>query len=402
MARAPIIDPARDAAALLRRLGFAVLVLVLPFVALFSRRGVVLFLPIGVALLVIASVLDGAFRPLRDSADRLSRSAGVLAAVFGFGWAVLSLLWSPAVSLSGERLLGLSGSLALGVAAYLSLPDRMRAANLYLIPVGAAVAAVAVVVSTFALPGASDLEGEGRNLARGLTVIALLTWPSIAWLRSRNRDLGAIFLVLAIALATLVGPEPAISAAFAAGALAYVVVALAPATGILLARIILPGIVLLAPLLPVLLAPVAGLLPDGGAFAGALAAWKTLVFAEPARLVTGHGFGSFLLARIAEALPPGTPDTPLVQVWYDLGAVGALAVAASIWAGLRGAATSYAPLLPGVVGAFTAAFSLACAGVGSGQAWWPASLVVLVIAFVAAQRGQFRTRRPRARDLAGV
>ena len=71
-------------------------------------------------------------------------------------------------------------------------------------------------------------------------------------------------------------------------------------------------------------------------------------------------------------------------------------------AGLKGAATSYAPLFPGVVGAFTAAFSLACAGVGSGQAWWPAALVVLVLAFVGAQRGQFRTRRPRARDLARV
>ena len=402
MARAPFIDPTRDAAALLRRLGFAVLVMVLPLVALFSRRGVVLFLPIGVALLVIASVLDGGLRPLKVSADRLTGSAGVLAAIFGFGWAVLSLLWSPAVSLSADRLLSLSGSLALGLAAYLALPDRMRAANLYLIPVGAALAAIAVVVTTVALPGAGDLESDERNLARGLTVIALLTWPSIAWLRSRNRDMGAIALVFAIALATLVGPDPAISSAFAAGALAYVVVALAPSVGILLARIILPGIVVLAPLLPVLLAPVAGLLPDGGAFAGALGAWRTLVFAEPARLITGHGFGSFLLARIADALPPGTPDTPLVQVWYDLGAVGALAVAASIWAGLRGAATSYAPLLPGVAGAFTAAFSLACAGVGSGQAWWPASLVVLVIAFVAAQRGQFRTRRPRARDLAGI
>ena len=402
MARAPSIDPTRDAAALLRRLGFAVLVLVLPLVALFSRRGVVLFLPIGVALLVIASVLDGGLRPLKVSADRLSGSAGVLAAIFGFGWAVLSLLWSPAVALSADRLLSLSGSLALGLAAYLALPDRMRAANLYLIPVGAALAAVAVVVTTLAFPGAGNAESDGRNLARGLTVIALLTWPSIAWLRSRNRDMGAIALVFAIALATLVGPDPAISSAFAAGALAYVVVALAPSTGILLARIILPGIVILAPLLPVLLAPVASLVPDDGAFAGALGAWRTLVFAEPARLITGHGFGSFLLARIADALPPGTPDTPLVQVWYDLGAVGALAIAASIWAGLRGAATSYAALLPGVVGAFTAAFSLACAGVGSGQAWWPASLVVLVIAFVAAQRGQFRTRRPRARDLAGL
>ncbi|NNM74100.1 peptide ABC transporter permease [Enterovirga aerilata] len=399
MARAPSIDPAKDAAALLRRLGFAVLMVILPVVALFSRRGVVLFLPIGVALLVMASVLDWAFRPLRDSAERLSGSAGVLAALFGLSWAALSLLWTPAPAAAAERLLGLYGSLGLGAAAYLSLPDRMRAANLYLIPVGVAVAAIAVIVTAFMFPSLTEAEGEGRSVMRGLSVLALLGWPSIAWLRSRNRDLEAICLVVAVALATLVGPEPAISAAFAAGALAYVVVALAPEAGILLARLIMPGIVLLAPLLPLILAPVSGFLPDPGAFAGALAAWKSLVFAEPARLVTGHGFGAFIQARITGALPPGTPDIALVHLWYDLGAVGALAVAASIWAGLRGAAASYAPLLPGVAGAVTAAFSLACAGVGSGQAWWPASLVVLVIAFVGSQRGQFRTRRPRFREL---
>jgi hypothetical protein len=402
MARAPSIDPANDAGALLRRLGFAVLVLILPTVALFSRRGVVLFLPIGVALLVIASLLDRNYRPLRESIDRVTASAGVLATLFGLAWAALSLAWTPAPSLSAERLFGLLGSLGLGAAAYLSLPDRMRAANLYLIPVGVALAAVAVIVTSFTFPAMGDPDGEGRNVTRGLSVVALLAWPSIAWLRSRNRDVGAICLIVVVALATLLGPEPAISAAFAAGALAYVAVALAPETGILLARIILPGIVLLAPLLPLILGPVAGLLPDNGAFVGALGAWKTLVVSEPARLVTGHGFGAFLLARVGYGLPPGTPDTPLVQVWYDLGAVGALAIAAAIWAGLRGATASYAPLLPGVVGAFTAAFSLACAGIGSGQAWWPASLVVLVIAFVGAQRGQFRTRRPRARDLARV
>ncbi|MDB5557068.1 MAG: peptide transporter permease [Enterovirga sp.] len=373
--------------------------LVLPVVALFSRRGAVLFLPIGVALLVIASAIDGGHRPLRDSADRIAGSAGVLAAAFGFGWAAVSLLWVPDPSLSGERFLGLLASAGLGVAGYLALPDRMRAANLYLVPVGAACAAIAVVLTWLVLPRMAEPEAEGQSLLRGLAAVALLTWPSIAWLRSRNRDLAAAGLVVVIALGTLLGPEPAISAAFAAGALAYVVVALAPTVGLAAVRVILPAIVLLSPALPFILSPVAPLMPDGGAFAGALHAWNALVASEPARLVTGHGFGAFIQARVGQVLPPGTPDTPLVQIWYDLGAVGALAVAAAIWAGLRGAATSYAPLLPGVVGAFTAAFSLACAGVGSGQAWWPASLAVLVLAFVGIQRGQFRTRRPKLRDL---
>ena len=401
MARAPSTDPAKDAAALLRRLGFATLMLILPLVASFSRRGVVLFLPIGVALLVIASVLDGAYRPLRISADRLTASAGVLAAGFGLAWAAVSLAWTPDLSDATERLLGLFGSVGLGLAAYLSLPDRMRAANLYLIPVGAALAAVAVIVGALAIPSLADPEAEGQSLYRGLSVIALLTWPALAWLRSRNRDLEAICLVLVIGLATLLGPEPAISAAFASGALAWVLVALSPSVGVIIVGAVLAAIVLLSPLLPFLLSPFAHHLAIGG-FPEALAGWKTLVGSAPARLLTGHGFGAFIQARIGYALPVGTPDTLLVQVWYDLGAVGALAAGIALWAGLRGAAYNYVPLLPGVVAAFAAAFALACAGVGSGQAWWPAALVVLVIAFVGAERGQFRTRRPRARDLARV
>lgn len=399
MARAPFTtDPAQDSGALLRRIGLAVLTIVLPVVALYSRRGVVLFLPVGVALLAIASALDGGFRPLRQSRERLASSTGVLAAVFGLSWATLSLAWTPSPLFSLDRLSGLLASVGLGLAAYLALPDRMRSANLYLTPIGTALAAVGVVATALAAPDLVEGDADGRSLERGLTVLTLLAWPSIAWLRSRNRDGEAVCLVLAVALATLIGPQSAISATFAAGALGYVAVALSPNWGLSAAKVVMPAIVLFAPILPFVVGPFAGTLAGGGAFGEELAAWRSLVASEPGRLLTGHGYGAFLLGRIAYSLPPGTPDTPLVHIWYDLGIVGALAIAATIWAGLRGAASSYTPLLPGIVGAVTAAFSLACAGVGSGQAWWPASLVVLALAFVAAQRGQVRTRRPRARD----
>ena len=54
------------------------------------------------------------------------------------------------------------------------------------------------------------------------------------------------------------------------------------------------------------------------------------------------------------------------------------------------------PLVPGVMGAFAAAFALACLGIGTAQMWWFTALAVLVLIFVAAERGQFRTTRPKA------
>ena len=66
MARVPQVtaDPAADAALLLRRLAFAILMLAIPVAALFARRALVILAPIAVVLLVLATAIDGSARPL--------------------------------------------------------------------------------------------------------------------------------------------------------------------------------------------------------------------------------------------------------------------------------------------------------------------------------------------------
>jgi hypothetical protein len=46
--------------------------------------------------------------------------------------------------------------------------------------------------------------------------------------------------------------------------------------------------------------------------------------------------------------------------------------------------------------AFAAAFLIACIGVGMMVMWWLTTLALAVLVFVAVERGQFRTRRPKA------
>ena len=46
--------------------------------------------------------------------------------------------------------------------------------------------------------------------------------------------------------------------------------------------------------------------------------------------------------------------------------------------------------------AFACTFALGCLGIGTTQVWWFTTLVVLVLIFVAIERGQFRTKRPKA------
>ena len=45
---------------------------------------------------------------------------------------------------------------------------------------------------------------------------------------------------------------------------------------------------------------------------------------------------------------------------------------------------------------FASAFTIACIGVGLTAIWWITTLTITVLVFIAVERGQFRTRRPKA------
>jgi hypothetical protein len=117
---------------------------------------------------------------------------------------------------------------------------------------------------------------------------------------------------------------------------------------------------------------------------------------EPVRLITGHGFETALRARFVGLLSPNAPNTLLFEIWYELGIVGAAAAAVALYLSARDAARDHPPLVPGVMAAFATAFAFACLGIGTAQVWWLTTLIAVIVIFVAAERGQFRTARPKA------
>jgi hypothetical protein len=347
-----------------------------------------------VSLLVIAALLDGGARSPAGALRRVALSPAGLAAGLVLGWCALSLAWTPFTAQAAERLFNIVATIGVALAGYLALPDRMRSANLYIVTVGVALAALVGV--GLALFGGRSLDDDS-NLERGLVVLVLLLWPSVAWLRSRRRDVEAFLLAVAVTLACVLGPGPLPVAALAVGALAYGTVLAAPRIGVRLVAVGMAGLLALAPLLPLVARPVAGwLLGPGHPATISLGIWRRVVLNEPLRLVTGHGFETALRGRFVGLLPANAPSTLLFEVWYELGLVGALAGAFALYAAVRGAGRDHPPLAPGVIAAFAAAFTLACLGIGTAQMWWFTALAVLVLIFVAAERGQFRTTRPKA------
>ena len=395
MARVPVqtADPAAAAAALLRRIGFGVLMLALPVAALVARRAVVILAPLGVILLVIAAVVDGGGRPPLAGIRRLALSRAGLAGLLVLFWCGLSLVWTPFPEEASERLLNLAGTVLMAIAGYLALPDRMRSANLYILPVGVALAAVAAITLALAVEGDEPMQ----NLDRGLTVLVLLLWPAMGWLRSRGRHLESVALAGLVAVAALRGPFPLPLQGLAAGALLFAIAAVSPRAGAMLVAALMAGLLVLAPLLPFVLHPLAAaVLGPADPAVQSLESWRLVVMGEPARLITGHGFETALRGRFVGLLPPNAPSTLLFEVWYELGVIGALAGAVALATAAGRAGRDHPLLVPGIVGAFAAAFAFACLGVGTAQVWWFTALVVTVLVFVAAERGQFRTTRPKA------
>ena len=173
-------NPSADAAAILRRLGFAILFFAVPLAALFTRRALVAMAPLAVILLVLASVLDGSARNARDKLTDLMVSPGGVAGMVLLLWAGLSLVWTPFLPQASERLLNITGMALMALGGYLAVPERMRSANLYLLPIGVGLAALIAI--GLSITGGSALDPEGLSLERGMLDArrAALACPGLA------------------------------------------------------------------------------------------------------------------------------------------------------------------------------------------------------------------------------
>jgi len=391
-------DAAADAAGFLRRLGFAVMVGLLPIASVIMRHAVVGIAPVGAILFAIATLIESEGREPFRSILALLGTPAAAALLFLVLWAGLSLLWTPFYDDALERLVKAGGVGIAAFAAGASMPVRMRASNLYLLAVGAGLGALAAIVWVLTVPNASTaIDGDGPILVRTAMSVALLAWPALAWLLMRQERATAILLAVAVACAVLISGSPAAVLALLAGAVGFGLASIAPRQTVPLVAWLLALAVLAAPLLPFILVPLGrSVFGSGAAFLQPLLIWRDSVLVEPARLLTGHGLDTALRSQLAGILPLGAPQSILFEVWYELGLLGALPVAFLAASALRGAAGLGDPIAPCLVGAVLNLFCFACLGLVGSQTWWLTLIAVLSIPFIAVIHGRFGTRRPKA------
>jgi hypothetical protein len=391
-ARPRLGDPAAEAARLLCRLALIILMIITPAAELFSYSALYVLLPVGATILVIAGWLLSGLRELHLG-DALLTSIG-LAALFLILWSGLSLAWTPFPTESGARF---SSVLSTGFAVLLAiafLPGRTRAPNLYLLPIGVAVTAIATGLLVLFGPQSfwKGPDPDHTLAQRCLVSISILLWPALGALALRERWLLAACLALTVAAAAFAAFLQIALVAIAVGAVVYTMaVANAPRTAGV-AAFLFAALVLLAPILVVL----AVLLSDWAQLPDSAAAIGDMVVTQWPRLITGHGLGTAAQEIAFGALPPDTPRSILFTIWYELGFLGAVAFAILGVRVFVAAGRAQPHVAPPLLAGLVAGLSIALWGTETTQLWWITLNGLDAIAFALLFKAHPRFKRPPA------
>jgi hypothetical protein len=391
-------DAAEDASRLLQRLGFVVLALGAPCAEALSSRAIFLFFPIGTALLLVAAMLN----PVKGVGGRLSAALGSpigLVSLALIAWAALSLAWTPFPVEAIEHLLKLAGTALAVIVALCCSRDHMRATDLYLFPVGVALAMLAIL--TMALADNAGVGSYADRTERSGVALVIMLWPAMAGLAARGRNgLARLLMILAAAFIFAIG-APVTAAALFVGVLVLSFAISDVKRTVTDLGILAAAIVLLSPLAPAV-APTmarwffhAKLSSLSGPLAPIAGAAEILLH-EPLRLFTGHGIDTAVRGVQAGLLPAPVPRVALFEIWYELGIIGALLSATLVWLGFRGVGATGSKVARYLVAALACDLTLAFLSEDFSQMSWVTLLAVSALSAGAAARSQYRTKRPPA------
>ncbi len=383
----------------LLRLGIALFTIAVPIGTVFSRRLLFVLVPVSAALIIVGGILlpnggDVILRHLRKAVARPIILVGALLLV----WAALSFIWTPFPELASERFLKSVGTILVATIAIASMPDRMKAANGNLLPIGIGLAGLAALAAGLINPAAfSSVDGDSSLFQRAISGLLVMGWPALAVLATRQRANIAIALGAVLVFATVLAAIPVTLIALLLSALVFVAAMKKPqTTGKALG---LSGglLMLIAPALALALQP----LLTGVDFNGigpTFNHWAEIVRSEGPKLLTGHGFDTALRAMAAGILPMQAPRGILFEVWYELGAVGAIGSGILIWLTSLAAARMGA-LAPYLLASLCAVLVLSIAGTSIAQLWWTTQLASGALAVALVMRVQPARGRVRAAAL---
>ncbi len=384
---------AADAADLLLRIGLVVAFVAAPVMLLLSQRSIFILAPIGGALILAGGLLLAPRPSTREILGFFASRAGLASLFLGF-WALVSLLWTPFPAEAAPRLLKIISTFLCVLPVAAALPQRSKAANLYLLPLGVVLAAFGAILLTTPFSSDADVVTDNSTLSSAVEAMLLLLWPALAAAALRNRTTLAVSLAIVVLAAAIAAHVPAALAATALAALVFAAGGAAPGrTGRWVGALAAASFIF-APILPLLFGPFI----DAGAPSALLGLkiWNGMIEQDGRRIITGHGFNFVGSGAWRGYLQAQAPHSILFEVWTDLGLIGALGGAALIYLCYEQAAAQSPRLAPYWLGGLTFVAGMGVFGGATLQLWWITALTLALAALALATRGDYKTARPTA------
>lgn len=348
-------------------------------------------------MLVLAALLAiaGVWRSRRTGALRaclqLPWPPLAVSAVSFFIWAFLSLLWSSlprnsAIGL-GEAVIPALAAIALGLAYAAAPPRRLG----YLLAAGialASVAAMADLATGMAFRRIFRIRPDAYVLNRAVVTGLLLAAPMFALLPEGRRRLGIVPLAL-LSAAVVVSESGSAKLGLLTGLLAGGIGLIVPRLALWGLGLGTTGLILIAPWLGGLaarLVPARALAASESAHTGdRIAIWQSFGAAVEQAPILGSGFNVStrmadipLATMVAEPLKlmlgAGHPHNAFLQIWVELGVVGAVLAVISVLVAMRTIIRLPGAVRPLAIAFAAATLSIAAVSHGAWQAWWIAAV----------------------------
>lgn len=408
----PILTgPRRILSEVLWRAAMAVLA-VMPLGMAIAHRSSPFFLVLSALCVLGAVAAEGRLKELaRDIGNALRPPLGLVALAF-LGWSLVSVGWSEFRGLSlralGEFWLPLAAALVLG----LRLPQRMTRLAFWILA-GSAVAACLLIIAELST-GLTMRQSLGMRFNsyifnRPALTLLVLAPPLAVWLAGRERIGGALALAFsAFLLGTAAYSDSgAASLGFIVTLIVFLFARLAPRTSLCLAAgaivVVMAG------------APFFGSVSDrliSSSLHERLAnahsrervdIWLSFGSAIQARPFLGAGFGvspRMRDASVAEKVPEarrtllavGHPHNTPVQIWAELGIVGAALALVILLLTLRIVSRQPHIVRAASLSLMAGAVAVALVGHGAWQGWWAASLGAAIVWMLAARTTRLETK----------
>jgi len=357
--------------------------------------------------LIVVAVRTGNTRAILDDLGYGMRMPGGLIIIGLVGLMIVSLTWAPLTERAASHLLHFTGAIVLAaISIATTIRFRMHFDSLVValaLFIAAGLLAIDILLAG-ALREALFLSTDVFRLNRATVAITLFLPLATALLAGERRFfLLGVLWVSAIAAVLL-------SISYSAK-LAFIVIVLALPISIALPRIVhrltmatLPLTVLAMPwiasiansLIPTRIHEAVGY----GSLTIRGEIWQETVPFIWQKPVFGWGVeASHALPHLPEAahltqvqrdlLSWGHTHNAPLQIWLELGAVGAALTAAALYFGIRALRNLPPPLLPHATTTVIAAFAIACVSHGAWQAWWWALLGLIATAYAMAIAAHF-------------